>query len=104
MIEERRVSIVPGLLWSLGRKVEDLLALQRTVRESRDAVDSRLRALEDRMTYLEAHQERLVGEARSAANAASTAVAGAVISDVVTRLTRVEMATEGAAKRLAPAE
>jgi hypothetical protein len=60
MIEERRVSIlsVPGLLWSLGRKVEDLLALQRTVRESRDAVDSRLRALEDRMTYLEAHQER----------------------------------------------
>jgi hypothetical protein len=63
-------------------------------------VNSRLRALEDRMVYREANQDQLVGEARSAASAASTAVAGAVISDVVTRLTRLEMHTEEIGKRL----
>ena len=52
------------------------------------------------MVYLEANQDKLVGEARSAASAASTAVAGAVISDVVTRLTRLEMHTEEIGKRL----
>jgi hypothetical protein len=52
------------------------------------------------MVYLEANQDKLVGEARSAASAASTVVAGAVISDVVTRLTRLEMHTEEIGKRL----
>lgn len=52
------------------------------------------------MVYLEASQDKLVGEALSAASAASTAVAGAVISDVVTRLTRLEMHTEEIGKRL----
>jgi len=75
-----RILSFPAALWSLGRKVEELLALQRTTRE--------------------ANQDKLVGEARSAASAASTAVAGAVISDVVTRLTRLEMHTEEMGKRL----
>ena len=75
-----RILSFPAALWSLGRKVEELLALQRTTRE--------------------ANQGKLVGEARSAASAASTAVAGAVISDVVTRLTRLEMHTEEIGKRL----
>jgi hypothetical protein len=97
-----RILDLPGLLWSLGRKVEDLLALQSKTREALEVVDNRLRALEDRMTYLEAHQDQLIGEARSAASAASTAVAGAVISDVVTRLTRVEMHAEEITKRLSP--
>jgi hypothetical protein len=38
----------------LGRKVEDLLDLQRKTREALDSIESRLRALEDRMTHLEA--------------------------------------------------
>ena len=95
-----RILSLPAVLWSLGRKVEELLALQRTTREALEVVNSRLRALEDRMVYLEANQDKLVGEARSAASAASTAVAGAVISDVVTRLTRLEMHTEEMKKRL----
>ena len=97
-----RILDVPGLLWSLGRKVEDLLALQSKTREALEAVDSRLHALEDRMTYLEANQGQLIVEARAAAGTASTAVAGAVISDVVTRLTRLEISSEEVAKRLPP--
>ena len=54
------------------------------------------------MTYLEAHQDQLIGEAPAAASAASTAVAGGVISDVVTRLTRLEMRADEVAKRLSP--
>lgn len=95
-----RILSLPAALWSLGRKVEELLALQRTTRDALEVVNSRLRALEDRMVYLEANQDKLVGEARSAASAASTAVAGAVISDVVTRLTRLEMHTQEIGKRL----
>jgi hypothetical protein len=85
----------------LGRKVEDLLALQKT-REALDIVDTRLRALEDRMTHLEANQAQLIVEARAAASAASTAVAGGVISDVVTRLTRLEMSAEQLDKPSSP--
>ena len=95
-----RILSFPAALWSLGRKLEQLLALQRTTREALEIVNSRLRALEDRMVYLEANQDKLVGKARSAASAASTAVAGAVISDVVTRLTRLEMRTQELGKRL----
>ena len=93
---------IPGRLWSLGRKVEDLLALQGKTREALEAVDGRLRALEDRLTYMEANQGQLIVEARAAASAASTAVAGAVISDVVTRVTRIEMRAESLGKRLPP--
>jgi hypothetical protein len=39
---------------------------------------------------LEAQQDRIVTEARSAATAAGTMVAGGVIAEVVTRLTRAE--------------
>ena len=46
------------------------------------------------MTHLEANQAQLIVEARAAASAASTAVTGGVISDVVTRLTRLEMRAE----------
>ncbi|MBV8739287.1 MAG: hypothetical protein JO007_18965 [Alphaproteobacteria bacterium] len=95
-----RILSFPAALWSLGRKVEELLALQRTTREALEIVNSRLRALEDRTIYLEANQDKLVGQAQLAASAASTTVAGAVISDVVTRLTRLEMQTEELGKRL----
>ena len=48
---------IPRALWSLGRKVEDLLALQTKTREALEVVDKRLRILEDRMTQLEARGE-----------------------------------------------
>jgi len=93
---------LPGRLWSLGRKVEDLLDLQRKTREALDKVETRLHALEDRMTHLEANQAQLIVEARAAASAASTAATGGVISDVVTRLTRLEMRAEQLDKPSSP--
>jgi hypothetical protein len=53
-------------------------------------VDERLEALEDRFLRLDGEQARLITEARSAATAASTVVAGGIISDAVTRITRLE--------------
>jgi phage shock protein A len=79
-----------GRLWKLARTVEDLLQLQTQTREALEVIDERLRALENRMTRLEANQEQLVVQAQAAAGAAATALAGAVISDTVTRLTRLE--------------
>src|SRR5580658_1238748 len=91
-----------GQLWSLGRKVEDLFALQGETREALGLVDRRLSSLEDRLRELEANHRQVIVEARAAAGAASSSVAAAVISDVVTRLTRIEMRAEEAAKRLMP--
>lgn len=99
-----RVLDLPGRLWSLGRKVEELLALQRTTREALEAVETRLRTVEDRLLVLESGQQQLVVEARAAAGAASTAITGAVISDIVSRVTRVEMRTESITKLLPPGD
>jgi hypothetical protein len=58
--------------------------------------------VEDRLLILESNQQQLVVEARAAAGAASTAITGAVISDIVSRATRVEMRTENITKLLPP--
>jgi hypothetical protein len=79
-----------GRLWTLARKIEDLLALHGKVAASLQIIDQRLKALEDRLLRLETEQGQIVTEARSAATAASTAIAGAIISDTVTRITRLE--------------
>jgi hypothetical protein len=57
-------------------------------KNKRDSLNAapRLKALEDRLAQLESDQKQLLAEARNAA----TAVAGAVISDAVTRITRLE--------------
>jgi phage shock protein A len=83
-----------GSLWTLARKVEDLLALQTKVRESLVVIDERLKALENRMTKLEAEQTQIITEARSASTAAATMIVGNVISDTVTRITRLEGRTD----------
>ena len=93
---------LPGRLWTLARKVENLLELHGKTRTALEAIDLRLAALEDRMTYLEAGQGRVVTEARAAAGAAATGLAGSVISDIVTRVTRVEMRQEDMRFRLSP--
>ena len=77
-------------LWAFARKVEDLLGLQTEIRQALQIVDQRLKALEDRMIRLESDQTQLVTEARSAATAAATQIASAVISDTITQITRLE--------------
>jgi phage shock protein A len=86
----------------MARKIEELLELQRTTRTAFEAIEARLHGLEDRMTHLEADQERLITEAKAAAGSAATAVAGSVISDAVTRLTRIEMRQDDFQRRLPP--
>src|SRR5271165_800669 len=77
-------------VWAFARKVEDLLGLQTEVRQALQIIDQRLKALEDRMIRLEADQSQIITEARSAATAAATQIAGTVLSDAVTRITRLE--------------
>ena len=84
-----------GRLWSLARQSEDLFQLQGQLRDALKSVDERLRAIEDRLVQIEAGTPNLINEARSAASAAATAMSGAALTDLVTRLARVEMQLEG---------
>jgi ribulose 1,5-bisphosphate synthetase/thiazole synthase len=93
---------LPATLWSIGRRFETLLASQDKIAEVLDELDERLRSVEDRMIRLEAAQNQLVLEARAAASAAATAIVGAMLSDIVTRLTRLEMRLGDGAGRLEP--
>lgn len=86
---------VPARLWTVARKVEDLLELQGRTGSALELIETRLRALEDRMMRLEAGREQLVTEAKAAAGVAATGLAGSVIADVVTRVTRIEMRMQG---------
>lgn len=92
----------PARFWKLGREVEEVFKLQSNTKASLAGIENRLRALEDRMTHLEAAQGQLVVEAKAAAGGAASAIAGAVISDIVTRVTRIEMRAEQAQRSLPP--
>ena len=93
---------VPARLWTMARKLEKLLELQGKTRLALEAVEGRLRAMEDRMMHLEAGREQIITEARAAAGIAATGLAGSMISDVVTRVTRIEMRQEDIQRRLRP--
>ena len=93
---------LPARLWTLARKVEELLELQSKTRAALEKLDARLRTLEDRMTHLEAGQGQLITEARAAAGIAATGLAGSVIAEVVTRVTRMEMRQDDIQRRLPP--
>jgi hypothetical protein len=97
---------VPGRLWALGRKVEDLLSLQAKTTTALMAIEDRLRTIEDRMTHLEAGQERIVTQAgaaaHTAASAAATGIAGSALTEVVTRITRIELRQEEIQRGLPP--
>jgi TolA-binding protein len=93
---------LPARLWTLARKIEELLELQSKTRVALEAIEGRLRSLEDRMTHLEAGQGQLITEAKAAAGAAAAGVASSVISDVVTRVTRIEMRQDEIQQRLPP--
>ncbi len=94
---------VPARLWTIARTIEDLLASQRRTREALAAIDERLDTIEDRLTRLEAREGQVITEAKAASAAAATMVASAIISDIVTRVTRVEMRQDDLQKRLPPA-
>ena len=53
-------------------------------------VDSKI---EDRLARLEAEQDQVISEAKGAAGAAATMIAVSIVSDVVTRITRIEERT-----------
>ena len=93
---------LPARLWTVARKLEELLELQGKTRLALEAVEGRLRAMEDRMMHLEAGREQIITEARAAAGIAATGLAGSMISDVVTRVTRIEMRQEDIQRRLPP--
>jgi hypothetical protein len=76
--------------------------LQTGVRSALEIIDQRLKSLEDRMIRLESEQTQIIIAAGSAATAASTVVAGAVISVAVTRITRLEIRTEQIEQRRLP--
>jgi hypothetical protein len=57
-------------------------------------IEARVTALEHRVGQAEAGKDILVSEAKAAATAAATMVAGAVVSDAVTRVTRLEEAVK----------
>jgi hypothetical protein len=95
---------LPARLWTVARTFEDVLTTQQATKAALQAIEVRLRALEDRMTHLEAGQGQIIAEARAAAGAAATGLAGSVISDVVTRPTRLEIQQGGARPRIAPQE
>jgi hypothetical protein len=79
-----------GRIFTFARETQDLYALQGKLKEGLVALDERLRQVEDRLTRLEAEQGRIIVEAKSAGTGAATLIASAVISDAVTRVTRVE--------------
>jgi phage shock protein A len=89
-----------GKLWTLAKKIEELFTLHAKMRESVEALDARLRALELQMIRFEADRSQLITEARAAANVAAVGVASATISDVVTRVTRIEMQQNNLQARL----
>jgi hypothetical protein len=95
---------LPARLWTVARKIEELLELQSKTRVALEAIEGRLRNLEDRMTDLEAGQGQLITEAKAAAGIAATGVASSVISDVVTRVTRLEMRHDAFQQRLPPSD
>jgi hypothetical protein len=93
---------IPARLWTIARQFEELLKLQAETRTALEAIESRLRGLEDRMTHLEANQAHLITEAKAAAGIAATSLAGSVISEVATRVTRVEIRQDEIQRRLPP--
>ena len=93
---------MPARLWTVARKIEELLELQSKTRAALEAIEARLHRLEDRMTHLEAGQGQIITEAKAAAGIAATGLAGSVISDVVTRVTRIEMQQDEMQRRLPP--
>lgn len=93
---------VPLRLWTIARKVEDLLALHSKTMVALETIEIRLRALEDRAMRLERGEEQVVASAKAAAGVAAVGLASSVVADIVTRVTRIEMQQSDLQRRLPP--
>jgi tellurite resistance protein len=83
--------------WSVVRRVEELFEFQTQTREALQIINDRLKAVDDRLLWLEWEQSQVI----TAAGAAPT-VAGNVISDAVTRITRIEGRADQLERNLLP--
>jgi hypothetical protein len=88
--------------WSVVRRVEELFEFQTQTREALQIINDRLKAVEDRLLRLESEQSQVITAAGAAATAAAAAVAGNVISDAVTRITRIEGRADQLERKLFP--
>jgi chromosome segregation ATPase len=91
-----------GRLLTTVRRVDRLFESQDKVKDAIILIEQRLRAIEDRLLTLEAKEDQLITEARSAASAAATTMSSAALNDLVTRLTRAEMRLETLTQPLSP--
>jgi len=86
---------IPGQLFRLARKVEDIFHLQEETKAALRTIDLRLHELETRTTHLEADRGQMITEAKAAAGMAASGVAGTVaasmLAETVTRITRLEI-------------
>jgi len=82
-----------GALWVLARRVEGLFESERRTQTVLGGIEERLRALEDRMTRLEAGQGQIIAEAKGAAAATGSQAAAAVIADLAGKIGQLEERT-----------
>jgi uncharacterized protein (UPF0335 family) len=93
---------LPRHLWAYARKLDDLMSLQARTEKSVEAILERIHALETWMTHLEADRSQMITEAKVAAGMAASAIAGNILSDAITRITRLEMRALDVSGRLPP--
>jgi len=91
---------VPARIWAIGLKVDELLRLQRETDAAFKDIREKIMSLERRMTHQEANATQMVTEANAAAGMAASNIASHMLSDVVTRVTRLEMRQDEVQKRL----
>jgi len=82
---------LPQQFWAIARKFDELLSLQKRTEKSVDAILERLHALELRVIQLEADRGQMITEAKAAAGVAASGVASMIVSDAITRITRLEI-------------
>jgi uncharacterized coiled-coil protein SlyX len=82
---------LPQQFWAIARKFDELLSLQKRTEKSVDAILERLHALELRVIQREADRGQMITEAKAAAGVAASGVASMIVSDAITRITRLEI-------------
>jgi len=90
----------PSQLWVFARKLDEVMTIHKRTEDSVAKILERIHVLETRMTHLEADRGQMITEAKAAAGIAASAVAGNFLSDVITRITRLEMRQSEAAAQL----
>lgn len=79
-----------GDAWRFLRKLEELFELHSEMRQTFELMASRMEHLEARITRMEADRAGLLVEVRAATTGVATSMAVSVLSDAITRITRLE--------------